>query len=731
MIALLIGAAVIAALLDEVADAIAVGAIVILNAIVGYLQEARAERAMQALKALTAPRARVIRDGKTIQIAASEIVVGDLLAIEAGDVVGADARLVEANVLTTNEAILTGESLPVEKEAEAKVFAGTAVATGTGVAEVFGTAMSTELGKIARLLETAEVEETPLQKRLEHVGKTLIWMCLAIVAVVAGLGLARGMKWIDVLLSSVSLAVAAVPEGLAAVVTIALALGVQRMVARNVLIRRLPAVETLGCATVICTDKTGTLTTGVMAVRETRGDERRVLDAAAACCDAELGGPGDPTELAILEAAAKLGISRPEIERARPRVRVEPFDSKTKRMSIARADGVTYVKGAPEAILPKDHALVAEAAEMAGRGLRVLAVALGEAPLGLVGIADPPRADAVRAVADARAAGIHTVMITGDHPATARAIANELGIVAGGEDPAELVHARATPEDKIKIVRGWKKKGAIVAMTGDGVNDAPALREAHIGVAVGKGASEVAREASAMIITDENFASIVAAVREGRGIYDNIRKTLVYLLSGNFGELLIMLGASVAGMPLPLLPLQLLWINLLTDGLPALALVTDPPDSDVLARPPRRPDEKMLGRRQWSFIVTTGVLMAAIVLGAFTWGLHHGDLKRARSLAFSVIVFDELLRSFSARSETKIFWEVGAFTNLRLLGVVAGSMVVQLVVLCATGASPATIAIALACGATLVTLLEVAKLVRRGLAKVREPSRAVGGPHIA
>ena len=412
-------------------------------------------------------------------------------------------------------------------------------------------------------------------------------------ALVAVLGFLRGLPRMEVLLSSVSLAVAAVPEGLAAVVTIALALGVQRMASRHVLIRTLPSVETLGCATVICTDKTGTLTTGVMVVRELwGGDHSALLFAAAACSDAELAadgrsGTGDPTELAILMAAAQRGIDRKAIESERPRVAVEPFDADTKRMSIRRGDGKLYVKGAVEVVLPvcatgTENAVEANAG-MARQGLRVLAVAVGEGPgeanlklLGLVGIADPPRTEAIAAVALARAAGIKTVMITGDHPVTAEAIGRELGILTPADDPAEVVHARATPEDKLRIVREWKARGDVVAMTGDGVNDAPALREAHIGIAMGQTGTEVTREASDMILTDDNFASIVAAVQEGRGIYDNIQKTLVYLLAGNVGELAVMLGASAVGLPLPLLPLQLLWINLVTDGLPALALVGDP-----------------------------------------------------------------------------------------------------------------------------------------------------------
>jgi Ca2+-transporting ATPase len=488
---------------------------------------------------------------------------------------------------------------------------------------------------------------------------------------------------------------------------------------------------------VICTDKTGTLTTGVMRVRELWGrDHTSLLFAAAACCDAELsadglGGVGDPTEVAILAAAAERQIRREDIEQTAPRVKETPFDSVLKRMTIERADGRVYIKGAVESVVPLCGEGVRGAleanAQMAARGLRVLAVATappGGAQgtlLGLIGIADPPRTEAIDAVAAARAAGITTVMITGDHPVTAQAIARELGIM-GTADGEQVVHARATPEDKIAIVRRWKSRNAIVAMTGDGVNDAPALREAHIGIAMGRTGTEVTREASDMVLADDNFASIVAAVREGRGIFDNIRKTLVYLLSGNAAELTVMLVAALAGWPLPLLPLHLLWINVVTDGLPALALVVDPPEEDVLQRPPRHPDEPMLGRAQWHFIIATGLLQSTATLGVFVWALNARDLVEARNLAFSVLVFGELFRAFAARSTTRLFWEVGAFTNLRLLGVVVLSVVLQFgihhipaaQVVFETGPLSAA-----DCGLTLlvalvpVTVIELAKLARR------------------
>lgn len=706
VIGLLVGASLVSAFLGELLDATAIGVIVIVNAAIGFLQEYRAEQAVLALRSMTAARARVMRDGHSAIVPAATVVPGDWLVLEAGDVTAADARLRTAHALTTNEAALTGESAAVEKaptpvasnaalaERHDMVFMGTSIATGTAVAEVVATGMQTELGKIAHLLSTAQDSVTPLQRRLAEVSQTLLYLCGAIVGVVALTGVLRGWPALQVFMAAVSLAVAAIPEGLPAVVTIALAVGVQRMAARSLLVRRLAAVETLGCVTVICTDKTGTLTTGVMSVRELWGtDHTSLLRAGAACSDAELGrdgraNVGDPTELAILMAAMARGIERDEIETSSPRLAVLPFDAVQKRMSIERADGNTYIKGAIESVLPLCDAGTNDAlqanTQMAERGLRVLAVAVRHAKsekallLGLIGIADPPRTEAVEAVAAARTAGITTIMITGDHPTTARAIARELGILTVAA--ADVVHARATPEDKIRIVREWKTRGAIVAMTGDGVNDAPALREAHVGISMGLTGTQVTREASDMVLADDNFASIVEAIREGRGIFDNIRKTLVYLLSGNTAELAVMLVAALAGWPLPLLPLHLLWINVVTDGLPALALVVDPPESDVLQRPPRHPDEPMLGRMEWQFIIATGVLQAITTLGVFVWALNARDLSEARNLAFSVLVFGELFRAFAARSTTRVFWEVGVLTNVRLLAVVVFSVLMQLAI---------------------------------------------------
>ena len=800
----LIGAAAVSIALDELADGVAILAIVILNAVIGFFQEYRAEKAAAALARLAAPRAKVLRGAHAEVVPAAEVVRGDVVLLEAGDLVAADARLIDASALRTNEAPLTGESQPVEKtsailptetplaDRKNMLFMATSVVGGTGRALVVATGMNTEVGHIAQLLEGAESGETPLQRRLDQVARRLLWACLGIVVLVFLLGLLRSIAPFELFLSAVSLAVAAIPEGLPAVVTVALALGVQRMVRRNALVRRLPAVETLGCAQVICTDKTGTLTVGEMTARKLVTHERLyrvtgegystegafladgvertadedpllfdLLQAAAACNDAELvvkdNRPqvvGDPTEGALLVAAAKGGISRVAIESGMPRIMTLPFDSDRKRMSVVRnMDGqaLAFVKGAPEVILERcTHILTAQGVRelsdhdclqmmqanrmLANDALRVLAVAertLDRPPLppgnphpsspfargrrggdegedtennltllGLIGLQDPPRAEAREAVAKCRRAGIKTVMITGDHPDTARAIARELGVLQRGDEvvigqelermgeeelkervPRIGVYARVTAEHKLRIVRAWKAEGAVVAMTGDGVNDAPALKEASIGVAMGITGTEVTKESADIIITDDNFASIVAAMEEGRGIYDNIAKTLGYLLAGNAGELTVMLVAALVGWPLPLLPLHLLWINLVTDGLPALALATDPIDPSVLKRPPRPPQAQLLDREFLRLTVLTGCLTALTALGAFAYEFYiDKSLEQARDAAFTALVIAELLRSFGARSNTQTVWRVGLFSNMRLFVIVAASFALQVAI---------------------------------------------------
>ncbi|MBY0275849.1 cation-translocating P-type ATPase [Candidatus Binatia bacterium] len=828
---ILIGAAGISIALGEVIDGGAIVAIVILNAVIGFFQEYRAEQAVAALARMAAPRARVVRDARAEVVASRDIVRGDLLLIDAGDLVAADARLVDASVLRTNEAPLTGESEPVEKNAavsgvetpladrRSMVFLGTSVTSGTGRAVVVATGMETEVGRIAGLLETASGGDTPLKRRLDQVARRLLWACAAIVVLVFILGVARGLPTFELFLSAVSLAVAAIPEGLPAIVTVALALGVSRMVRRNALIRRLPAVETLGCAQVICTDKTGTLTVGQMTARKVVTAERvfgvtgegyttdgvlfghdaevapladepllRLLRAAAACNDAILEAResgtrvvGDPTEGALLVVAAKGGVTAKQLDVDMPRLRSIPFDSDRKRMTVVRTfegQSWAFVKGAPEVVLTRcSHVRTAAGivpmtdaerarvdvtcALLANDALRVLALAerqLQEASadptaadddveqgltfLGLVGLQDPPRAEARDAIARCRRAGIRVVMITGDHPDTARSIARELGILETGEevivgaelarmDDAQLAgrvrttaaYARVTAEDKLRIVRAWKAQGAVVAMTGDGVNDAPALKEASIGIAMGVSGTEVTKQAADMVVTDDNFASIVAAIEEGRGIYDNIAKTLGYLLAGNAGELAVMLVAVLVGWPLPLLPIQLLWINLVTDGLPALALATDPIDPDVLSRPPRKPSAELIDRPFLVRLAITGLLTAACTLAVCAYELRvDGDLPDARNAAFSVLVIAELLRSFGARSETRTILEVGLLSNLRLFLVVAVSFALQLAIHHTPvlehlfGAEPITLAQCLVwvvVGAMPLVVLELRKIVTR------------------
>ena len=759
LVLLLIAGAIVSAAVGHLIDAVAIATIVAINAVVGMAQELRAERAVAALRQLTAPRATVVREGAPQIVPARDVVKGDVLALEAGDVVAADAELVAAHGLAANEAVLTGESLPVDKrvggsdpeatlaERYGHVFLGTAIASGTGRAVVVATAPHSEMGRIASALGEQGTTRTPLQDRLAALGRVIVVACVVLVGVVAAVATLRGLAWLDVLLTSISLAVAAVPEGLPAVVTIALAVGVHRMTKRNVLVRRIAAVETLGQATVICTDKTGTLTRGEMAVREVWGADRTaVLYVAAAASDADLThGTGDAMELAILAEARGAGVERGEIEASNPRIDIEPFDAATRRMSITRADGRVHLKGAFEAVEPLCRAVptgVGEAhAEMAKRGLRVLAVASGLPGalqlVGLIGLADPPRPDAMEAIAQARRAGIRVVMITGDHPTTARAIAAEMGL---GETEAELdaaVIARATALDKLRVVKELRARGEVVAMTGDGVNDAPSIKEADIGVAMGRSATEVTREAADMILTEDNLSGIVHAIREGRVIYGNIRKTVVYLLGGNSAELLFVIVATMAGLPIPLLPLQLLWINLLGEPLPGIALSIDPPSGDVLDQPPRSRSEPLLGRAQWRQIAVVAALQAAIVLAAFVWALGVADVATARTLAFSALVFGVVFRALASRSTTQIYWELRPWTNLKLAAVVAVSVGLQIgmvyfppaqALFGTTDLSVPLLALAGALGLIPVSVLELAKLARR---RAGFAGRATSGPSMS
>lgn len=782
----LIVAGIISGVMGDAIDAIAILAIVVLNAVIGFYQEYHAEKSIAALKKMTAPQAKVRRDGLLASISASDIVAGDILALEAGDLIAADARLLTTASLKCIESALTGESEAVKKHSntldledmplgdrENMLFMGTSVAAGTGEAVVVGIAMNTELGRIAGLIETAGAEKTPLQKKLDSFGSILVWVTLGIVVLLFVLGMLRGTPLMELFMTSVSLAVAAVPEGLPAIVTVALSLGVLRMSRHHALVRKLAAVETLGSTTVICTDKTGTLTVGQMTVRvlyvadqsyevtgegygpegEVRLDGKKVdvthlaplhelATILIGCNNAHLSEEdgtwkviGDPTDGALLVAGIKVGGSVESIEKEMPKHHEIPFDSDRKRSAMIRKlpDGKlrALVNGAPGPLLERctqlytsegirpltdedRKQLLAQTTALAQKALRVLGSAfrdMDEATpealtadaverelvfVGLSGMYDPPRQEAKDAIAKCRAAGIRVVMITGDHPHTAAAIARELGIttdkglaLSGAEldqlSDDELhkrvtqiaVYARVTAAHKLRIIRAWKASGAVVAMTGDGVNDAPAIKGADIGIAMGRSGTEVTKQASDMIVTDDNFASIVAAVEEGRGIYDNIRKTLQYLLAGNCGELLLMTAAIIMGLPMPLLALHLLWINLVTDGLPALCLATDPIDADVMKQPPRSRNERITDGGFLGTMFLTGLLTAGVSLTVYLYALKHESLEMARTHAFAALVFAELLRAFGARSETRPLWRMNHLSNLNLIAVVAISFCIQ------------------------------------------------------
>ncbi|MCK6554349.1 cation-translocating P-type ATPase [Candidatus Binatia bacterium] len=760
MIVVLIGAAVVSGLIGDLTDTIAIVVIVALNAVIGFVQEYRAERAVAALKLMAAPSARVVRDSELCTIPAAELVPGDLVEIEAGNVVPADLRLIDAHTLRTEEAALTGESQPVEKFTRALhepalplgdrrnlAFKGTLVSYGRGRGVVVGTGMQTELGRIAQLLHEEEEVRTPLQKRLARFGARLAIAVLAICVVVFVAGVLRGEPVVLMLLTAISLAVAAIPEALPAVVTVTLALGAVNMARRQALIRRLPAVETLGSVTFICSDKTGTLTENRMRVEEyfcggavtsQPGSESPwpdLLTALALSNDARYGADeravGDPTEVALLLAAEAAGYGKAERLAQAPRLAELPFDSDRKRMTTLHrgvAGVVAYVKGAPEVLLPLcsgqlsangrapiDAAAVNAAAErMAADGLRVIAFAsrpLAELPatptpdtvetdltfLGLAGLLDPPRAEAAEAVALCRSAGITPVMITGDHPATARSIARRLGIlddvgdaVMTWQDLDRLsdrdldaqvaqvrVYARVAPEHKIRIVKALQARGELVAMTGDGVNDAPALRRADIGVAMGVAGTDVAKEAAHMILLDDNFATIVSAVREGRRIFDNIRKFIKYTMTSNSGEIWTIFLAPFIGLPIPLLPIHILWINLVTDGLPGLALAAEPEERGLMRRPPRPPDESVFAHGMWQHIVWVGLLMGAVCLFTQAWAVRSAS-AHWQTMVFTVLTLSQMGHALAIRSERDSLFRQGLGSNRPLLGAVVLTLLLQL-----------------------------------------------------
>ena len=735
--------------------------IVVLNAVLGMVQEAKAEKALDALKSMSAPHARVLRDGKEQVIDAAQLVPGDVIRLEAGDFIPADARLLKSVSLKSEESALTGESVPSEKDAAAlveekaplgdrsnMVFSGCSVTYGTATAVVTGTGMNTEMGKIAGLLEGEEEGQTPLQQKLAQLGKYLGFVALAACAVIFVVGLAGGINVLEIFMTAVSLAVSAIPEGLPAIVTIVLAIGVQRMVKKNALIRRLPAVETLGSASVICSDKTGTLTQNRMTLVKlwVEGEQeleavstsntqaaRELLRYGALCCDGSVvykeDGTeqhiGDPTETSILVAAHKNGMEQDELNRQYPRLAELPFDSDRKLMtSVNQIDGkiVAIVKGAFDMMAARCVSGNLEAAkekndEMSRGALRVLAVGykiLEEAPedptseelengltlLGLVGMIDPPRPEAKAAVATCRQAGIKPVMITGDHVVTASAIAKELGILEDGDKAitgAQLdamteeqldqevehisVYARVSPENKIRIVKAWQRKGQVVYMTGDGVNDAPALKAADIGCAMGITGTDVAKGAADMTLTDDNFATIVDAVREGRGIYANIKKVVGFLLGTNIGEVLTVFFAMILWHKTPLLSMQLLWINLVTDSLPAISLGMEAVEADVMDHKPKPKSEGIFAHGLGIQVVLQGCMFALLTLAAFVLGQRYGgSLEAGQTMAFMVLALTQIVQSFNMRSQRSLF-AIGPFSNKKLNGAALLSLALVCLVL--------------------------------------------------
>ena len=753
LILILLGATAISLFLGHGVESVVIAVIVLFAVALGFVQEYRAERAIEALRQMAAPTATVLRDGAEVKIPARDLAPGDVIILHTGDRVPADARLIESVNLQIEEAALTGESVPVEKHIRAlenddlsigdrknMIYAGTSVTYGRGRALVVATAMQTEFGKIAQMLQDVETGRTPLQQNLDKVGTMLARAAFVVVAIIVALGLMRGQPFIEMLIFGIALAVAVVPEALPAVVTISLAIGVQKMVKRHALIRRLPAVETLGSTSVICSDKTGTLTKDEMTVRKiysagqifsvsgagyapegvfsTNGGTPsapthallQMLIAATLASDTQMvkdanGGwdiKGDPTEGALVVAAAKAGLQKESLDAENPRAHEIPFSSETKRMTtLHQANGklTAYAKGAPEVILDScDFVLTADGAQpldaagreqilshaqsLAGEALRVLGIASkpdvtletaerGMTFLGLAGMIDPPRPEAKAAIAVCAEAGIRPVMITGDHPVTAQAVARELGLLHNGGrvvTGAELeemsdetlqrdveqisVYARVSPAHKLRVVTAWQARGHIAAMTGDGVNDAPALKKADIGIAMGITGTDVTKEAAAMTLTDDNFASIVAAVEEGRGVFGNIKKYLMYLLSSNIGEIGLMAGSALLGLPLPLTAVQILYVNLATDGLPALALAVDPPESDLMKRKPRDPRTGIFTRPVVTLMALGGLWSTLINLGLFTWALNSGrSLEESMTMTFVSLVLIQFFKAYNFRSD--------------------------------------------------------------------------------
>lgn len=761
MILVLLAAAIISGIIGEAVDTLAILIIVILNAIIGVVQEYRAERAVAALKAMAPPTSTVLRHGVINNIPSSELLPGDIVMLEAGNIIAADCRLLEAEDLEINEAALTGESAAVLKFTDALpdtdlglgeqrnlAFKGTQVNRGRGVGIVIATGMASQLGKIANLLTTAKEVKTPLQKRLTAFGRRLAMAVLAICAIIFIVGLLRGEPWLLMLLTAISLAVAAIPEALPAVVSASLALGARKMSHQQALIRNLPAVETLGSVTFICTDKTGTLTQNKMQLDQLYADEHLQGDipsddhglwhylksALALSNDVKITQQdiiGDPTEIALYQAAATAGYLKQDIEQQLPRIGEVAFSAERQCMTtLHQSDNtvIAFTKGAPEqvikqcqdvlrlqGVLPLDQQqMLAQAQKLAGEGYRVLAVAMrrfDELPgeensieqqltlLALVALIDPPRAEAADAVQQCLQAGITPLMITGDHPATALAIATRLALstaterVITGSELAQMsdeqlqqqiktsrVYARVSPQQKIRIVQALQRNGEFCAMTGDGVNDAPALKQAEIGIAMGQKGTEVAREAADMVLLDDNFATIVAAVREGRRIFDNIRKFIKYTMTSNAGEIWTLLLAPFLGLPIPLLPIHILWINLVTDGLPGLALAAEPGARNIMQRPPRPPQENIFAHGMWQHILWVGLLIGGVSLMAQAWALHY-SAQHWQTMVFTVLTFSQLVHVLVIRSESESIFTLGLLSNKPLMAAVVVTVILQLLVI--------------------------------------------------